>query len=843
MLRLAAISLRRRSRESTAAVVAVFVGVSFLFANLTVIDSVRAAATMRTTEELAGVDARVRAASEVDAGIGAADRPRIDGDLASTVALDGVAAAEPFAAGTVVILDREGRPVGDALGQGELRRWIPDAELSPFRLEVGRAPAGAGEVVLDESTAQASGSVVGERVALVTAIGAEELTLVGVAVSVSSADPVRPVALAAGPEVDRLTDSLGLVDGIDLRWTDRGRETDQLAAVAGVLPAGVEVVAGDALRRELDAEAATTVDFFAVFLTAFSVLALLVAGFVVFTTFAVLVAQRRRELALLRLVGATRRQLVGVVVVEAAAAGAVGSVVGLAAGFGLARAVARVLEAVNLPLRATGFGWSTSATISALLFGTTIATASACGPALAAGRTTPVDALRIASVEPSTLPKPAIAAGLLLTGGGAVAVVVGLAEASLAAAGVGSLGLFVGIFVLGPIVVRPMARAIGWPLARWSGTPGRLGRENTIRSPRRSARTAAALMVGLSAVTTVSVVAASIGTSARSSLQDDLRADLVVSLPTTGGPSLAGFAPAVTDRIAGVEGVDLASPIRRLQGSIGRTDLFLSAVDRGSISEVIDLGTGVGESALDNTGVLLAEATAAELGAGPGDELDVVLADGLPQAVTVRGIIGDDSLLEDAAVSLGLAASVQIEPRTALALVKVAAGRDANTVRGAVASAVAEDPTLLVESRGAFIDRQAGLINGVLGPVYALLATSLLIAMVGIGTTVRLSVRERRRELGLLRAVGMTRRQAANTVRIEASITALIGATLGLLLGLFFGITLTTALRDAGVTALSVPWVSMGVVSLVAVLIGLAAASIAARRAARLDPMSAIREH
>lgn len=823
--------------------VAVAAGVAFVAGTYVLTDTINRTFDNLFLEVQAGVDVTVRAESGLGEEAGPNDpRPTMPEDLLEVVrSVPGVAAAE----GGVGSLARLVKPDGEAVTTGGAPHlgfsWTNTPELSPLRLVEGRPPRQDGEVLIDAGTADDTGISVGDRVGVLTASAPEEATVVGIA-RFGEADNLAGARLAIFDldTAQRLFDKEGAFDQIDVAGVDgvgsselRDRIADALAGAEVEVLLGAEVAAesADAIKDQLG--------FLSTALLVFAGISLFVGGFIIFNTFTILVAQRTRELALLRALGASNGQVRGAVIIEALLVGLVASLVGLGLGVAVAGGLKALLGAFGISLPATGLVVRERTVVASFAVGTLITLAAALGPARRAAKVSPMEALRSPEGDgDSVISRVSLALGLVLGIVGVAALAVGLSSGdgiALTGAGVGLT--FLGVAMLSPLVARPMAGVLGSPLARLRGLPGQLGRQNAMRNPRRTASTAAALMIGLGLVAAMTVLAASIKESATVIFERSLRADFVVSsdefFPT--------ISPSVSNALATLDEVDAVTGIQSGSALIdgGRRDV--SAGDPGALGQVlnVDIAAGSLEDLAPGT-AMLEKDLATDLGLAVGDDLAVTFARTGTVALEVVGTYADNDLISAVLVSTATFEANFTDRLDVVVLVSIADDTDPGRARQAIAAALSSSPNLEIQNQAEIRDEQADQVDQLLGLVSALLGLAVVIALLGIVNTLALSVLERTRELGLLRAVGMSRRQVRSMVRAEAVIIAVFGAILGLGVGTFFGWALVRALGDDGISELVIPAGQLTTYVIAAAVAGVVAAVGPARRAARLDVLEAI---
>jgi putative ABC transport system permease protein len=638
----------------------------------------------------------------------------------------------------------------------------------------------------------------------------------------------------------RLVGKPGQFDSIGAVAAEGVSQTALRDRLAGALGGRAEAITGKQLTEENQTAVRRGLRFFNAFLLTFAVVALLVGSFIIYNTFSIIVAQRGRELALFRAVGASRRQVLGAVLVEAFAVGIVASVLGMLAGVGVAALLKGLLAAFGVDIPAGGIVFTGKTAVTGIVAGVGVSAASAFFPARRGARVPPVAAMRDLAVEPVRLRRRTIV-GALVTAVGAALLLGGLfgtAPNKPAAVGLGATVVFFGVAVLGPVFARPVGRLIGAPLPRLRGIAGTLARENAIRNPKRTASTAAALMIGVGLVGFITIFAASAKTSINESIDKAFLGDYVVDSGTFG---FGGLSPKLAEQLRALPEVRAAAGFRIAQAKIDGGTHYVGGVDPVTFGSIIDLDVASGSLA-DLTGDTLAvdSATARSKGWHVGDEVPALFAKTGAKTLRIAAIYRRADAGGQFLVSLPTYEANFVQQFDGRIFVSRAAGTSTAAARTAVERVTAAYPNAKLQDQTEFKAAQSAQINALLGLIYVMLALAVVIALMGIANTLALSIFERTRELGLLRAVGMTRSQLRTTVRWESVIIALFGTLLGLTIGLFFGWALVAALKSQGFDHLTVPVGQLAFVVLVAALAGVAAAVLPGRRAARLDVLEAI---
>ncbi|MGY1700193.1 ABC transporter permease [Geodermatophilus sp. SYSU D00766] len=820
--------------------VAIVLGVAFVAGTMIFTDTLDR--TFTDLFESTASDVAVTPEGGTDGVDGPAGTLSVPGALVGQVrAVDGVAAAEGYVQAQGVYLLT---PAGEVLDTGGAPgigiSWTSAPGLDTGELTAGRAPERAGEVALDSGSAAEAGYAVGDRVTLLTPGPRVEATVVGV--FTFGEDGGLAGASLTAFDVATAQQLTGVGDGFSGIQVAAAEDVshDELAdRVAAAVGDGYTVQTAQQQADEQSAALEEGLSFITVLLTAFAVIALFVGSFIILNTFSMLVAQRTRELALLRALGAGRGQVTRSVLLEAVVLGVVGATAGLAGGFGIATGLRALFGTFGLTLDGD-LVLSAGTVVWSYAVGVVVTVLAAWVPARRAARTPPVAAMRDdhVAVERSLRRRTGVGVALVAVAAGALAGSVATGDSGDAPAfvGVGGLALVLGAVALSPVLARPVVRVLGAPLPRLAGTAGRLARDNARRNPRRTAATASALMVGLTLVTGFGILGASANASVEALVDDTVLADYVVST-AVGQP----FTPEVADRLRRLPEVDAVLQQRFTQVRLDGEETFAAAVDAATLDRGLTLEylTG-GSDGLAGRGLLVDEATAAEHGWEVGDTVAAESAGGQRTELTVGGVYAANQAVGSMVLSLDTDAALGGPALDRYVYVVLADGTDVAAARAALETVVEAYPVVGLKDRDEFAGEQKAQVDQVLMLINALLVLSVLIAVLGIVNTLALSVLERTREIGLLRAVGMDRRQLRRTVRLEAVLISVYGAVLGLGLGLVLGVGLTRALADQGITELVVPGAQLAGSLVLGALIGVVAAVWPARRAARLQVLDAI---
>lgn len=837
-------------RRLLGTLLAVFLGIAFLSGTLVLGDTMRATFDDLFTEANAGTDVVVRRASELGTDPGEADTQRglIDESLAGTLrAVDGVAAVEPYVEGYGQIVTADGTRLGGNGPPTLAANWVDEPELNPYRLADGRAPRTAGEVVIDRGAAQDGDLEVGDRATVLTPEPVD-VEVVGIA-TFGSADSLGRVTFTAFTLDEAQQLLLGEADRVSslpVRGAAGVAQEELARRVERVLPDDVEAITGVELTDETTNDINEQfLDLFTTFLVIFAAIALLVATFSIFNTFSILVAQRTRESALLRAVGATRSQVLASVVIESLLVGVVASVVGLVGGFGVAGLLKALLDTFGFSVPAGGLVLERSTVVISLVVGVAVTLVAGIAPAVRASRVAPLAALRDVAIDRAHASTRRVVGGLVLTGVGVVVVlsaVIGGGGSVLARAGLGALLTIVGVVVFGPVVARPASAILGAPVARLRGITGALARENAMRNPRRTAGTAAALTVGVAVVTMFTVFAASLKASIDDSVSRSFTGDLVITSGQFGG---GGLSPQLASDLDALTEVDTATGLGTGRARIGSGTETVTVVEPGALGDVLDLE--VQRGAIDGLGdrdIAVSDAVADDEGWDPGTTVPVTFSDGTTTRFTVAVVFDANEIVGDYLLPRAAWAPHAIQDLDTTVLVSLAEGVGVGTARAAVDEVVDAFQAPDALDRDEYVDSVAGNVDTMLSIVYALLALAILIALMGIANTLALSMYERTRELGLLRAVGQTRRQLRSMVRWESVIIAVFGTIGGVGLGVFLGWALVEASSagsgDMLAARFAAPVTQLVVVLVVGAVAGVLAGLRPARRAARLPVLQAI---
>jgi putative ABC transport system permease protein len=713
--------------------------------------------------------------------------------------------------------------------------------MNSLTVRQGRAPRASGEIAIDAGTAEKNDFHVGDTVKVLLQGPPMQAQIVGI-VGFGKTNNLLGATLVVFDldTAEKVFDGNGAYDAIEVSADQGVSPTTLRSRIQPVLPKGFQAQTGAESAAQQSDDIKGALGFLTTTLLVFAGISLFVGAFVIYNTFSILVAQRTRELALLRALGASRRQVLLAVLGEAFVVAVVASIVGVAFGLVIALGLQGLLRAVGITLPTTGTVILPRTIIVGLAVGIVTTLIASIQPARRVSRVPPIAALRD-PVPVTTSSGRRTVIGLLVTLIGVALLLLGLfghAGNTLATVGLGVIIIFLGVAALSAIFARPVAGIIGAPMARFSRISGKLGRENAMRNPRRTASTSAALMIGLGLVGFVAVFAASIKSSTNDVLQSSVRADYIVT-PTSFAQE--GFSPDVTATLAANPAFSTVSAIRQGFAGMQGSSLQLEAVDPANILQVFKLDMTAGSvSALGDNGILVDRTTANDQGWKIGHPVTLAFTKTGKVPFHVAGIYDPNPLLGSYVISLSAYEANFIQQLDTVVLAKTAPGTTSSEAKAAIKATTKSYPNVKIQDQAQFRQSQASQVNALLGLITGLLLLAILIALFGIVNTLALSIFERTREIGLLRAIGMQRRQVRAMIRSEAVIIAVFGAVLGLVIGVFFGWAMVMALKDQGITQLSVPGGQLIFYVLLAGFAGVIAAIWPARRASKLNVLEAI---
>ncbi|TDC23422.1 ABC transporter permease [Streptomyces sp. 8K308] len=823
---------------------AVLLGVAFVSGTLVFTSTISEAFQRSAERSLTHVDLAVQPDADSEA---AEDDPRGAANLTQELldqvaALPGVAAATGEVSGFAALADKEGDLVGSGWDTTGANYYAgPDGAGTDTRYPMaeGRAPAGPGEIAIDSHTAERTGYRVGDTARVSVNGPVREETITGVFTTEDGAVAAGgSLVLYDTATAQELFTLPGEFTRITLEAAD-GTSQDQLFdEVEPLLPADAEALTGQELAEEQAADIEAATSGMRTGLLAFAGISLFVGIFIIANTFTMLVAQRTRELALMRAVGASRRQVTRSVLLEALVVGLVAGLSGFAAGVGIAAGFRSLMNTFDLTVPEGPLVISPSTVLASLVVAVVVTMLAAYLPARRAAKIPPVAAMNSVHAAPTVrglLVRNTI--GALLAGAGAALVLLGIDRDDNGATMGGGAGLLViGVFVLTPLLSRPVI-ALASPLLRVFGVSGKLARLNAVRNPRRTAATASALMIGLTLITGLTVIAGTVSNAIERMAAQTLSSDYVVSMA-----NFAPLSPEVAETLAEQPGVTGVSGLRISPATVAGDDESLTGVNGAAIANLVspEFTEGSFDGLAGDNAVIDTE-TAETHGLGMGDTFDVTYEDGQPGRLTVTGIYEDSEMMRGVIVD-----NATLDPhldRVEDFQVMVATADGASEdVKQALEAALGDNPAILVQDEEDVAEDIAYMFTLMLNMLYGLLAMAVIVAVLGVINTLAMSVFERRQEIGMLRAIGLDRRSTKRMVRIESIVIAVFGGVLGVGLGVFFGWAVGEMLRGSLATyEFIVPWERLSVFLALAALVGVLAALWPARRAARLNMLEAIK--
>ena len=833
-------SIRARWGRTLAILFAITASVSFVVGSFVLADSLRATFDSLFQELNEEVDLEVRAAQAFD---GDDARDPIDVSIADSIrAVEGVDIAEPILQRFAQLLDSDGEVITPAGGPTLGVSWEGDDGLQGVTIKEGRAPSGPDELAIDKATADTENFEVGDTVAYLTDVGTFEGTITAT-VGLGSADSFGGAQLVA-LDLDTALVNFGAdgkVDAVDIAVVDGADVATVQSAIEQILPPQTEIVTGEEVAQETADDVNQFVDVFGTGLLIFAFITAFVSAFIINNVFQITIGQRLRELALLRAVGASGRQVRWMITIEAFALGVLATIIGVFGGLLVARGLIAAFDAAGAGFPDTATVLQLRTIVIAALVGVGITMASVIVPSRRASRIPPVAAMR-PELGFAAMRSRRLVAGIVVTVIGVALFLVGLfgrpggTPGLIAFAGGGALLLFLGVASLSSTVATPVTRVIGWPIEKLFKVPGALARQNVARAPRRTSSSASALMIGVALVSSTAVFASSLRSSLVDTLESAISADYIVT--DTG---FQGLSPVVSETLADVPEVEAATPIRGISGQVDGGTKNFGAVDAVAFEKLVDPDLQEGTVAeLGLNELLLHVDPAGDLDASVGSTVEVTFQNGIEQTLTVAGIYGD-ATFGNWLIGLDTLAEVSDAPaRDFFVIAKLADGVDAVTGNAAVAAAMEPFPQANVQTNAEFLESQEAQINQLLLIITMLLAFAILIAILGISITLALGVFERTREIGLLRAVGMNRRQTRRSVRWEAVIVSIFGALVGIVVGTFLGVILSLAVPDDVISKLAFNPAIIVAILVGAVIAGLVAALYPSYKASNMNVLEAI---
>ena len=894
MFRIALKSILGRKARLVLTSLAVILGSAFLSGT-----SVFSATLNRTFDDLfsdvfKNVDAYVRSSQVIEADFGQEERQRIPVALVDTVKkVPGVSDAAPDIQAFARIIGSDGKPLGaDGNGPPTFGGIYTKYEGALWTIQEGKAPVNGFEAAIDEASAKAGKLKVGDKVKIVAQSGSRQFKLVGIA----SYGDVRSPGGATFALFDPTTASEfltkpGFIDDILVTGDGSLSDTELSQAITAAIPSDqkVETLTGDEITKETQDQIGQFINIIGTFLTIFGFIALIVGGFVINNVFSISAAQRQRENALLRALGASKKQITGTILIESAFVGVLGSLLGFFMGIGFAKLLQVGLPKLGFELPSGGLIVNQNAFLLSFITGVVVTIISGLLPAFRASRVPPLAAMRETAIEVNyhriditaliqlipalmiakvlevlTVPQLTVlyiiaafivvriiwnktvkrnvsirrlipvALSVVISLATLIAVLNG-ASSNLLGATVGFT--FLAVIIAGPYIALPTALFIGRPIAAARGITGTMARQNSARNPIRTARTASPVLIGVALITSVSALAASISGKIDTVFADQFNGDYVVNTDNRG---FGGLSPSLATDLAKLPEVDQATGIGLVTAKLDGKGQYITTISPDTIDGIWNLGLiNAKYSDLTTSGIFISQKKAEKRGWKKGVVLNAEFADGTTRPLTIVGFY-DHNEIGDYIVSKELLANTTVVSFDVGVYIATKEGVSASQASKALTAAVKKYGQGELLSKSDYIKKQSGSVTQFLSVIYALLALSLLIAALGVVITLLLSVFERQRELGLLRAVGMTQSQVRTTVRWETVITALLGVFLGVVLGIGLGWVIVYVLKDQGLDTFELPISTVLKIMVMSFLVALVAAIYPAWRATKVDILSAL---
>ncbi|MFD5265614.1 ABC transporter permease [Streptomyces sp. NPDC058335] len=821
-------------------VLAVMLGVAFVSGTLVFTNTISDAFQKSSAKGFDQVDVAVTAESQEDEGDRIGKTPELTQALLDESAkVPGAGSAIGVVGGFTAIADKDGKLVGGGFQSQGGNYW---GDKDPrYTLKEGTAPRGPGQIALDSETARRAGYEVGDTVRLSVDGPVLSPKITGIfTTDDGNVAAGGSLTLFDTATAQQLYGKTGTYDEIDVKAAAGTSQSALKAALDKALPKDlVETTTGEQLADDQAEMISASTSGLRQGLLVFAGIALFVGTFIIANTFTMLVAQRTKELALLRAVGASRRQVTRSVLIEAFVVGTVAGLTGLVAGVGIGAGMRSLMGSLGATVPDGPLVVSPGTVATALVVGVVITMLAAWLPGRRAAKIPPVAAM--SSVHATASTKSLVlrnTIGALLSAAG-IAVVLAATTMSgsdgQAPMGLGAVLLVIGVFVLTPLLSRPLIAAAS-PVLRIFGVSGKLARQNSVRNPRRTAATASALMVGLTLITGMTVMAGSLQKSIDKMASTAIKADYVVSMAN--GNELS---PDVEKKLKATDGVAVTSPLRNAPARIDGQTEYVTGVTGSAIGELTDLTLDDGSFTVGGTKVVVDDDTATSHGWKAGSDFTVAYEDGKKQELTVAGVYQGNEMIQGIILDNTALAPHQDDPTDMQIMVKTSGGAS-DATKDRLEKALGANPAIKVQSKQDLSDEIAQMFTLMLNMLYGLLAMAVIVAVLGVINTLAMSVFERSQEIGMLRAIGLDRRAVKRMVRLESLVIALFGGVLGIGLGVFFGWAAGELIGTSMPTyELVLPWARMAVFLALAAAVGVLAALWPARRAAGLNVLAAIK--
>lgn len=821
-------------------VLAVMLGVAFVSGTLVFTNTISDALQNSSAKGYDQVDVAVTAEYQDSKGDKVGELPELTQDLLDDSAeVPGAASAIGVVSGFTAVADKDGDLIGDGWSTKGGNYW--GAKDSRYPLVEGRAPKGEGEILIDARTAERTGYGIGDTVRM--SVDGPILTPKVTGVFTTDDGNVAAggtLTLFDTATAQKLFGKAGVYDEIDVRAKAGVTQAALKAQLDGALPKGlVDTTTGEKLADDQAEAIASSMSGMKQGLLVFAGIALFVGTFIIANTFTMLVAQRTKELALMRAVGASRRQVTRSVLIEAFVVGVVAAVTGLLAGIGIGAGMRALMDSMGEVVPDGPLVISSGTIVTAFAVGVLVTMLAAWLPGRRAAKIPPVAAM--SSVHAKATTKSLVLRNTLGALFSAAGVAVVLAATTMSGSdgqapmGLGAVLLIIGVFILTPLLSRPLIAAAS-PVLRLFGVSGKLARQNSVRNPRRTAATASALMIGLTLITGMTVMAGSLQKSIDKMASASIEADYVVSM-ANGNP----LSPDVADRLAKADGVTALSPLRNAESRIGGETEYLTGVTGSTIGELTDLKVKQGAFEIGGTNVVVDDDTAKEHGWKTGSTFAASFEDGKKEQLKVAGVYEGNEMIRGIMVDLSTVTPHQSEPVDMQVMVKMSDGASSAS-KDSLTQAMDTNPAIKIQDKKDISNEIAKMFTLMLNMLYGLLAMAVIVAVLGVINTLAMSVFERSQEIGMLRAIGLDRKGIKRMVRLESLVISLFGGVLGIGLGVFFGWAAGQLMGTTMATyELVLPWGRMGLFLLLAAAVGVLAALWPARRAARLNMLQAIK--